>query len=136
MKVNKEAVRWAYSALLGRDPESAAVIDYWIENAADLPALVEALIASPEFKGRSRQAGVVSYVNEEIVSFAQNTEDVLFFRAFRGKTDGLFMDIGAGHPIADSVTTWLNMKGGAVSILSRTPAFLPILSCIAPLTSI
>lgn len=132
MKVDEEAVRWAYRALLGRRPESAPVIDYWIENVADLPALVEALIASPEFMGRSRQAGVVSYVNEEIVSFAQNTEDVLFYRAFRGKADGVFMDIGAGHPIADSVTTWLSMKGWRGVNIEPNPRFFADLELYRP----
>lgn len=38
------------------------------------------------------------------VSFAQNAEDVLLFRAFRHLEQGYYIDIGANHPVEDSVT--------------------------------
>jgi FkbM family methyltransferase len=38
------------------------------------------------------------------VSYAQNFEDVLLFRALRGVTGGFYIDVGAAHPDTDSVT--------------------------------
>lgn len=38
------------------------------------------------------------------ISFAQNAEDVLLFRALRHIEQGHYIDIGANHPIEDSVT--------------------------------
>jgi len=37
-------------------------------------------------------------------SYAQQAEDVRLARAFRGKTDGFYIDVGAAHPVNDSVT--------------------------------
>jgi FkbM family methyltransferase len=39
-----------------------------------------------------------------IVSYAQNFEDVLLDRVFTGETDGFYVDVGAWHPQAHSVT--------------------------------
>jgi FkbM family methyltransferase len=39
-----------------------------------------------------------------MISYAQNFEDVLLARAFRGKTDGFYIDIGAMDDLLDSVT--------------------------------
>jgi FkbM family methyltransferase len=39
-----------------------------------------------------------------MISYAQNGEDVVLARAFRGRLDGIYVDLGASDPIADSVT--------------------------------
>src|SRR5579863_744930 len=41
---------------------------------------------------------------EALVSYAQNGEDVLLGRAFGWQTDGFYIDVGANHPVNDSVT--------------------------------
>ena len=41
---------------------------------------------------------------DKFVSYAQNLEDVLLWRALQGVRDGFYIDIGANHPICDSVT--------------------------------
>ena len=38
------------------------------------------------------------------VSYAQNFEDVLLWRALRGVENGFYIDVGAGHPDIDSVS--------------------------------
>lgn len=40
----------------------------------------------------------------KFVSYAQNYEDVMLWRAFRGVGKGFFIDVGANAPVADSVT--------------------------------
>lgn len=39
-----------------------------------------------------------------MISYAQNGEDVVLARAFAGRADGFYVDVGAGHPVIDSVT--------------------------------
>lgn len=38
------------------------------------------------------------------LSYAQNAEDVVLARAFAGLAEGFYVDVGAGHPLYDSVT--------------------------------
>jgi FkbM family methyltransferase len=39
-----------------------------------------------------------------MISYSQNFEDVLLDRVFRGRHEGLYIDVGAWHPTKDSVT--------------------------------
>jgi len=41
-----------------------------------------------------------------VISYAQNFEDVMLARLFSGRTDGFYVDVGAGDPVALSVTKW------------------------------
>ena len=41
---------------------------------------------------------------DKFISYAQNCEDVILWRALRGIPSGRYMDIGANHPLNDSVT--------------------------------
>jgi FkbM family methyltransferase len=38
------------------------------------------------------------------ISFAQNGEDIVLLRAFQGQDRGFWIDVGANHPVNDSVT--------------------------------
>ncbi len=40
----------------------------------------------------------------DIVSFAQNAEDVVLYRTFKKRPPGTYIDLGAGHPVFGSVT--------------------------------
>jgi FkbM family methyltransferase len=46
-----------------------------------------------------------------IVSYAQNFEDVLLDRVFAGVDDGFYVDVGAYHPVDDSVTKTFYDRG-------------------------
>jgi FkbM family methyltransferase len=46
----------------------------------------------------------------ERVSYAQNMEDILLDRVFRGRT-GTYMDVGANHPFLDSNTYFFYLRG-------------------------
>lgn len=39
-----------------------------------------------------------------IISYAQNYEDVLLYRLFKDQKSGFYVDVGAAHPVTDSVT--------------------------------
>jgi FkbM family methyltransferase len=46
----------------------------------------------------------VTAPNSLFVSFAQNREDVVLFRALKDVTNGFYIDVGAHDPVVDSVT--------------------------------
>ena len=48
---------------------------------------------------------------ERIVSYAQNGEDVVLNRVFRGQTGGFYIDVGANEPVTDSVTMLFYLRG-------------------------
>jgi len=41
-----------------------------------------------------------------VISYAQNFEDVMLARVFGSRTDGFYVDVGAGDPVTLSVTKW------------------------------
>ncbi|MHB2165364.1 FkbM family methyltransferase [Alsobacter sp. R-9] len=45
------------------------------------------------------------------LSYAQNLEDVHIDLAFAGQREGFYIDIGAGHPVADNVTVSAYLRG-------------------------
>jgi hypothetical protein len=38
--------------------------------------------------------------------YAQNLEDYHLAEAFKDQADGFYVDLGAGHPVADKVSFW------------------------------
>lgn len=46
-----------------------------------------------------------------LVSYAQNQEDIVLYRALRGIDKGFYIDVGAQHPVADSVTKLFYERG-------------------------
>jgi FkbM family methyltransferase len=45
------------------------------------------------------------------LSYAQNMEDYHLARLFEGQADGFYIDVGAGHPVADNVSFWFYLQG-------------------------
>ena len=45
------------------------------------------------------------------LSYSQNMEDYHLSLAFAGQRTGMYIDIGAGHPIADNVSFWFYERG-------------------------
>jgi FkbM family methyltransferase len=46
-----------------------------------------------------------------MISYAQNAEDVVLARIFKARRPGFYIDIGAGHPVFDSVTKYFYDNG-------------------------
>lgn len=46
-----------------------------------------------------------------MISYAQNAEDVVLERAFKGRSSGLYIDVGAADPNVHSVTRHFYDKG-------------------------
>ena len=45
------------------------------------------------------------------MSYAQNLEDYHLDLVFGDVSDGVYVDVGGGHPVADNVTFWFYLKG-------------------------
>ena len=45
------------------------------------------------------------------LSYTQNLEDYHLALAFAGQERGFYIDIGAGHPVADNVSLWFYERG-------------------------
>src|SRR5690348_5362905 len=45
------------------------------------------------------------------LSYSQNLEDYHLSLAFAGQSTGTYVDVGAGHPIADNVSFWFYERG-------------------------
>jgi FkbM family methyltransferase len=43
--------------------------------------------------------------------YAQNLEDYHLAEAFKDQADGFYVDLGAGHPVADNVSFWFYLRG-------------------------
>jgi FkbM family methyltransferase len=43
--------------------------------------------------------------------YAQNLEDYHLAQAFKDQADGFYVDLGAGHPVADNVSFWFYLQG-------------------------
>jgi FkbM family methyltransferase len=46
-----------------------------------------------------------------VISYAQNAEDVVLDRIFKGRESGFYVDVGACHPVEDSVTLLFSERG-------------------------
>lgn len=45
------------------------------------------------------------------LSYAQHLEDYHLSLAFAGRREGFYIDVGAGHPVADNVSCWFYLQG-------------------------
>jgi FkbM family methyltransferase len=55
------------------------------------------------------------------LSYAQNLEDYHLSLAFPGQTTGTYLDIGAAHPIAGSVSFWFYERGWSGVVVEPQP---------------
>src|SRR5579871_669525 len=66
------------------------------------------------------------------VSYAQNFEDVLLFRALRHVVNGQYIDVGAGHPDELSVTKAFYERGWSGIDLEPSPEYASALRNARP----
>jgi FkbM family methyltransferase len=50
-------------------------------------------------------------LNQKLISYAQNGEDVMLFRAFKDLVEGFYIDVGAHDPVVGSVTKLFYERG-------------------------
>jgi len=89
--------------------------------AASLKARAAEFLISPRV--RADAAGFLP----PMVSYAQNYEDVILRRALQDVTNGFYIDVGAWHPVHDSVTAWFYEIGWrGVNIEPNPEYFTPL----------
>lgn len=62
------------------------------------------------------------------ISFAQNQEDILLDRVFRGRPEGFYIDVGACHPVFHSVTKFFYERGWNGINIEPIPSMFDILA--------
>src|SRR5919107_875687 len=66
------------------------------------------------------------------LSYAQNLEDYHLARLFAGQADGFYIDVGAGHPVADNVSFWFYLQGWRGIIIEPQKALAELYACVRP----
>ena len=56
------------------------------------------------------------------MSYAQNLEDYHLWQAFADQPTGFYIDIGAGHPVADNVSWQAHLTGALAAAVVLPPA--------------
>lgn len=68
-------------------------------------------------------------MKNKFISYAQNFEDVLLNRIFREQNTGFYVDIGANHPVYDSVTKAFYERGWRGINIEPVPQYYNLLKC-------
>jgi FkbM family methyltransferase len=66
------------------------------------------------------------------LSYTQNLEDYHLSLAFAGQKTGIYVDIGAGHPIADSVSFWFYEQGWQGLVVEPQPELAALYERLRP----
>ena len=66
------------------------------------------------------------------LSYAQNLEDYHLSLAFAGQTTGTYIDVGAGHPIADNVSFWFYQRGWRGIVVEPQPELAALYPRLRP----
>src|SRR5688572_3331499 len=66
------------------------------------------------------------------LSYTQNLEDYHLALAFAGQERGFYIDIGAGHPVADNVSFWFYERGWRGLVVEPQPQLADLYRHIRP----
>jgi FkbM family methyltransferase len=66
------------------------------------------------------------------LSYSQNLEDYHLSIAFAGQATGTYVDIGAGHPIADNVSFWFYERGWRGVVVEPQPKLAALYPQLRP----
>ena len=66
------------------------------------------------------------------LSYTQNMEDYHLALAFAGQKQGFYIDVGAGHPVADNVSLWFYERGWRGLVAEPIPELAALYPNIRP----
>ncbi|HEY1341528.1 MAG TPA: FkbM family methyltransferase [Bryobacteraceae bacterium] len=66
------------------------------------------------------------------LSYTQNMEDYHLSLAFAGQRSGIYVDVGAGHPVADNVSLWFYERGWRGVVVEPQQHLLALYSRVRP----
>jgi FkbM family methyltransferase len=70
------------------------------------------------------------------LSYAQNLEDYHLDLVFGDQPEGIYVDVGGGHPVADNVSFWFYLKGWRGLVVEPQEALAAIYKGVRPRDSI
>jgi FkbM family methyltransferase len=65
-------------------------------------------------------------------SYAQHLEDYHLAQAFAGQSSGFYIDVGAGHPVADNVSCWFYLQGWRGLIVEPQESLVELYRVVRP----
>ncbi len=78
--------------------------------------------------GANEASAAVTERKPRMISYAQNFEDVILARALDGVEQGFYVDVGAAHPIDDSVTHHFSQLGWSGVNIEPDPRLFKVLA--------
>ena len=66
------------------------------------------------------------------LSYTQNLEDYHLSLAFAGQASGTYIDVGAGHPVADNVSFWFYERGWQGIVIEPQPDLAQLYARLRP----
>jgi FkbM family methyltransferase len=66
------------------------------------------------------------------LSYTQNLEDYHLWLALQGKRTGFYIDVGAGHPVADNVSFWFYERGWCGIVVEPQPRLAEMYPFVRP----
>ena len=66
------------------------------------------------------------------LSYTQNLEDYHLSLAFAGQATGTYIDVGAGHPVADNVSFWFYERGWSGVVVEPQPELAALYKQLRP----
>jgi len=66
------------------------------------------------------------------LSYTQNLEDYHLSLAFAGQATGRYIDVGAGHPVADNVSCWFYQRGWQGIVVEPQPELAALYARVRP----
>ena len=66
------------------------------------------------------------------LSYAQNLEDYHLASVFAHQREGFYIDVGAGHPVADNVSCWFYQRGWRGIVVEPQPRLAALYASIRP----
>jgi FkbM family methyltransferase len=66
------------------------------------------------------------------LSYAANLEDYHLACAFDGQQTGFYIDVGAGHPVADNVSCWFYLRGWRGVVIEPQPQLIELYPLVRP----
>jgi FkbM family methyltransferase len=66
------------------------------------------------------------------LSYTQNMEDYHLSLAFAGQEKGFYIDVGAGHPVADNVSLWFYERGWSGLVAEPIPELAALYPKVRP----
>ena len=66
------------------------------------------------------------------LSYAQHLEDYHLASVFGDQREGFYIDVGAGHPVADNVSCWFYQRGWRGVVVEPQPGLIELYASIRP----